>query len=82
MITVRTAIIVYMGKSLLRNMKCLSCRRGYHKKDKVVVVESIDEGNDGILVSYHEHCAPSSVIDQLARVVNDNRLSQIDKKIN
>jgi len=82
MIKVRTAIIVYMGKSLLGNMKCMSCHKGYHKKDKVVVVESIDEGLSGILVSYHERCAPSSVIDKLARVVNDNRLSQIDRKIN
>jgi len=82
MIKVRTAIIVYMGKSLLKSMKCLSCQRGYRKNDKVVVVETFGEGKGGIAVSYHEHCAPPSVIDQLAKVVNDNRLSQIDKKIN
>jgi len=79
---VRTALVVHMGKSELKKIKCLACRHGYKKGDRVIVVETVDEGYGGIGVSYHERCAPASVIDNLAKVVNDNRLSQIDKKIN
>jgi len=79
---VRTALVVHMGKSELKKMKCLACGHGYKKGNRVIVVETVDEGYGRIGVSYHERCAPASVIDKLARVVNNNRLSQIDKKIN
>jgi hypothetical protein len=78
---VRTALVVHMGKSELKKIKCLACQKHYKKNDRVIVVETWDDDCGGIAVSYHEHCAPASVIDNLARAVNDNRLSKIDKKI-